>query len=305
VRLGSSAALAVFVLCLASVSAAAYLRKSAQNLAPVPVDIAFDVPPMPEAVAAPLTFGFRSLLADFTFLEAIQLLAQRKGDAPSAATLPLDRRLSNLLSYATNVDPKFAGAYRFAGAALTHETVDGKAMGVLAAVQLLEKGVRERPDEWRIGLSLGFLRAYYLRDYAGAAAALAEAARDPKAPRYLGLLATRMAAQGGELQMATTMAEAMLQHANEEETRREWQDRVNALHMERDLRAIEEAAQRYHGQRGTWPTSVLALVVGGFLAEEPQEPHGGRYVLGPNGEARSTVADRLRVYGGSAGLEVH
>ena len=172
-------------------------------------------------------------------------------------------------------------------------------------MQILEKGVRERSDEWQMGFLLGFLQSYYLHDFPAAARSFATAASLPHAPMWIGLLATRLAAQGGELQIATSLAEAMLVHANEEETRKEWQDRVDALHMERDLRAIEDAAQRYREVRGVPARSVQALATAGFLPEVPREPHGGRYVLESDGIARSTAAERLRAYGLDMRFEIH
>lgn len=293
------------ILTVALATAAVALRISAQQRAPADVETEADIPPIPGDVARALTFGFASLLADFTLLQAIQLLPQRHGDMPPEVAGPMDRRLFRLLDYCVELDPKFTGAYRFAGAALPHETMDGKVFGVLNGVQILEKGLRERPDDWHMGFLLGFLQSYYLRDFAAAARSFSIAARQPRAPAYVGLLATRLAAQGGELQMATSLAEAMLAQANEEETRKEWRQRVDALHMERDLRAIEEAAQRYRAARGTLPKSVQSLVASGFLPEMPREPHGGRYLIDADGAARSTGAERLRAFGLHSRFEVH
>jgi hypothetical protein len=96
----------------------------------------------------------------------------------------------------------------------------------------------------------------------------------------------------------------MLAQANELATRKEWQDRVDALHMERDLRAIEEAAQRYRQIKGVLPRSVHALVAAGFLPAL-REPHGGRYVLEADGTARSTASERLRAHGLTTRFEIH
>src|SRR5207302_4178420 len=136
--------------------------------------------------------GFRALLADLTFLEAIQVLAERKLKLSNEQVMPIDRRLHLLHDYSVEVDPKFAGAYRFAGAALPHQTWDDKAFGRLAAASILAKGVRERPDDWHIPFLLGFLDAYYLRDYAAASRNFAIAAKAEGAPGYLGFLATRL-----------------------------------------------------------------------------------------------------------------
>ena len=288
-----------------AVAVAVTLRISAQKGLPADVDAEIDIPPIPGEVARALCFGFQSLLADFTLLEAIQILPQRHGDMPLEVAGPMDRRLFRLLDYSVEVDPKFAGAYRFAAAALPHETMDGKAYGVLNAVRILEKGLRERPDDWHMGFLLGFLQSYYLRDFPAAARSLSIAAQQPHAPAWVGLLATRLAAQGGDLQIATSLAEAMLAQATEESTRKEWQERVDELHMEADLRAIEEAARRYREAHGASPRSIQALVAGGYLASAPKEPHGGRYVLDPDGSARSTAASRLRAYGLTTRFEIH
>jgi hypothetical protein len=296
---------AVTVILAAGAAASALLRISSQRLAPEPVETLYDVPPIPGDVARPLSFGFGSLLADFTFLEAIQVLAPRHGDWSAEQYAGPDRRLNRLLDYSVEVDPKFAGAYRFAGAALPHETNDGKALGVLPAISILERGARQRPDVWLIPFMLGFLESYYLRDYAEAGKYLSMAAQDPGAPPYLGLLATRVSAQGGELITALALAQTMLAQANEEETRRDWQARVEALEMERDLRAIEAASARFKAERGRAPSSVGELLAAGLLPREPVEPHGGRYLINPDGTARSTAAQRLRVFGGAGRLEVH
>jgi hypothetical protein len=298
---------AAFAAALAAGTASAVaLRQAAENLAPPPVETLYDVPPIPGDVARPLAFGFRSLLADFTFLEAIQVLAPRTANWPWQKYAGVDRRLHRLLDYSVEVDPKFAGAYRFAGAALPHETRDGKALGVLAAVSILERGARERPDVWNIPFLLGFLETYYLRDYVAAGKNLTIAAKDPGAPSYLGLLATRVTAQGGEVTTALAMAQTMLAEANEEETRREWQGRVEALEVERDLRAIEAANARFQAERGRFASSVTELLAAGFLSREPVEPHGGRYLIDADGRARSTNGgERLRIFGGAARLEVH
>ncbi len=298
---GSAAALVL----AAFASVASLLRVSAQRLVPAPVETEIDVPPVPGDVARALTFGFSSLLADTTLLEAIQVLPMRHGDMPPETAGPLDRRLTRLLEYSVEVDPKFVGAYQFAAAALPHETMDGSAYGVFSAVRILEKGLRERPDDWHMGFLLGFLQSYYARDYAAAAKSMAIAAKQPGAPAYVGFLATRLAAQGGELQIATALAEAMLSQATEEETRNQWRARVQALRMESDLRNLEDAVQRYREQRGAVPRSVQTLVASGYLAAAPAEPHGGRYLIGRDGSVRSTVAERLRVYGADEKRELH
>jgi len=286
-----AALILTFALCAA---ATAILRARIAALRSPPGASQFDIPALPAEVSRPFSFGFRSLTADLTFLEAIQVLGGIKGARTLAAGAADDRLLDRLLTYSTDLDPKFAGAYRFAGYAMPRHTLDGKVTNVLQAENILKKGARERPDDWRIPFELGFIQSYYLGHFNDAARNLAAAAQAEGAPTYLGLLATRAAADAGDLDFAEKMARVMAADASEESTRAEWDKRLIDLRMERDLRSIEAAIARYRARTGAPPPSL-------------GEPHGGRYELAKNGEPRSTAAERLRIRGRSqttAGLEV-
>jgi hypothetical protein len=299
-----AALVSIFVLCAWST---AILRTRIQALrAPAGVS-QFEIPAFPAEVSRPFSFGFRSLTADLTFLEAIQVLGGIKGPRTYEAGAADDRRLDRLLTYSTDLDPKFAGAYRFAGNAMPRHSLDGKVSNVLEAETILKKGARERPDDWRIPFELGFIQSYYLGHFGDAARNLADASRTAGSPAYLGLLATRAAADAGDVDFAEKMARVMAAEASEEATRAEWEKRLVDLRMERDLRGIEAAIARYKARTGALPPSLEALVKSGDLAKIPPEPHGGRYELARNGEPRSTAADRLRIRGRretTAGLEV-
>ena len=296
--------IAAVALCAAT---AAVLRPRAELLRSPPGASQFDVPAMPADVSRPFSFGFRSLLADLTFIEAIQVLGGIKKFRTAAEGAADDRILDRLLTYSTDLDPKFAGAYRFAGNAMPRHTLDEKVTNVLQAETILKKGARERPDDWRVPFELGFIQSYYLGRFDEAARNLAAAARAEGSPAYLGLLATRAAADAGDLDFADRMATVMAAEATEEAARTDWEKRLVDLRMERDLRGIEAAAARYQKRTGQKPPSLDALVKSGDLARIPPEPHGGRYQLGPDGAPRSTAAERLRISGRrgtTAGLEV-
>ena len=267
----------------------------------------YDIPALPAEVSRPFSFGFRSLVSDFTFMEAIQVVGGIKKPRTAVGGAADDRVLDRLLTYSTDLDPKFAGAYRFAGNAMPRHSLDEKVTNVLEAETILKKGSRERPDDWRIPFELGFIQSYYLAHFDDAARNLAIAARAPGSPAYLGLLATRAAADAGDLDFAERMATVMASEATEESTRAEWEKRLVDLRMERDLRAIEAAVARYQKRTGEKPPSLEALVRSRDLTKIATEPHGGRYQLDKRGEPRSTAAERLRISGRrgtTAGLEV-
>jgi hypothetical protein len=284
-------------LLAAFVAAAAILRPRAMALRPPAVETQLDIPPVPVDVLGPFSFGFRSAMADIMFLEAIQVLGVNRTSVTLAEGAPGDRQLARLLEYATELDPRFAGAYRFAGYAMPRTTTDGHTANVLPAVHILERGVRERPDDWRIAFVLGYLQAFDLGELQEAADNLARAARSPGAPTYLGFLAARIAVEGGELDAAEAMAQTMVAEATEEQTRKDWEARLLDIQMERGIRRIEAAVRAFERRTGSKPRSVQDLVRGGELSAAPEEPHGKDYVI-ENGEVRSTAGPRLRLHRG-------
>ncbi|TMA28769.1 MAG: hypothetical protein E6J78_05005 [Deltaproteobacteria bacterium] len=273
-----------------------FVRESADRLRPSPPATTFDVPPIPTDVARPLSFGFASVGADLAFLEAVQVHGGRKTNRSERSEAAADRALARLVRYAVEMDPKYRGAYRFAGMALIRHTTDGKAVNVLVAEQILQQGTRERPDDWQIFFNLGFIQSYYLGHMADAAESLWRASRLKGAPKYLGLLATRLAADAGDMRVARALAEEMVTRASEESTRAEWDARLRDIEMEERARFLDQAVSRFRELRGHDPDSLQDLVRAGILREIPTEPHGGRFLI-EDGVVVSSEGGRLRVRG--------
>lgn len=285
----------LILVCLAA--ATGLLRQEAAALQPPHPDLQFDIPAFPVEVSKPFSFGLSSLVADLTFLEAIQVNGARKTSFGFKAGRNEDRLLARLLQYTVDLDPKFRGAYRFAASALPRHTTDGYAAGVFAAEQILRKGVVERSDDWQIAFLLGFIESFYVGKMQEAGDAMEQAAKLQGAPRYVGLLATRLKADAGDTRTAEQLAAVMEAQATEEATKKEWHERALDLRVERELRQIEAAAARYKARTGAAANNLEALIASHDLPELPREPRGGHYVLQPNGEAHSTATPRLRVRG--------
>src|SRR5437899_1929760 len=172
------------LLALAALAACCALsRARAERLAPTALETGFDIPAFPAEVVRPFSFGLRSFVSDLMFLQAIQVHGGRGSTMVTAQQGSRDDRAMNrLLTYATDLDPQFAGAYRFAGNSMPRQTLDGKVTNVLEAAALLGKGMRERPDDWHIPFTLGFLDSYFLARFEEAGRSFAAAARLPGAP---------------------------------------------------------------------------------------------------------------------------
>ncbi len=68
------------------------------------------------------------------------------------------------------------------------------------AVELIERGIRANPDEWRLYYDLGFVYYFDLKDYPKAATAFYEGSKNPAAFVWMKVMAAKIAAEGHSLQ---------------------------------------------------------------------------------------------------------
>lgn len=276
--------------------AGATLRLARQT-APSTLEAVLDAPTLPSSVKQVLSLGFRSVAADLGYLQAIQIYGDR-----SFLSAPLDERrhrslvIARLLEDATELDPRFDYAYVFAANAIPVARPDGSLLNIEETIGLLRKGTRNGGSDWRLPFYLSYYLSTHLGDIPGAAEAMAEAARRPKRPEYVPLLATRLAAAGGSIETGIQLAEALAAQAETDEDREPYLERVRLLRMERDIRELGAALQAYETRVGHPATTLQELVTAGVIATLPAEPHGGTYLLdAATKTVRSSAAERLKL----------
>jgi len=234
-----------------------------------------------------LAFGFRNLLADVVWLEAVQVSGSRQL-SPGEYD-----RLNELLHTVVRFDPRFVVPYFLGGIVL------GESPGhANAALDFLSQGERSFPGEWRLPFHAGYLRYFSLGDPVGGGEALLRASRVPGSPEYLPMLASRMLSEGNRTDTALEFLRQMLEQEQDPRRRASLEERVRRVKVERDLQLLEGAITEYRTRTGSLPADLAALVRSGILAGIPAEPFGGRYLLTPDGQVRSdrAPAARLKVF---------
>ncbi len=235
--------------------------------------------------------SYDALLADVYWIRAIQNFGGTRRSTDPAKNYDL---LYPLLDITTTLDPYFNIAYRF-GAIFLSEPYPGGAGRPDLAVDLLEKGMKARPDRWQYLQDAGFVYYWALGDFKTAAEWFKKAGAIPGAPWWLQSLAAVTMTQGGERRGSRQLWQQLEQTADNEWLRNEAARRLlqlDALDQLDQLRAIVAAFVRRHGLP---PASWSDLVRGGFLAGTPVDPSGTAYVLDPrNGGV--TVAHDSRLF---------
>ena len=233
-----------------------------------------------------LAFGFRSVLSDAAWLEAVQVAGSRK---------MTDReydRLYDLLDIVSNFDPRFEIPYLLGGLVLGESTPHAR-----KALRVLERGKEQFPADWRFPFYMGFTHYFSLGDAIAGGRAMAEAARLPGSPAFLPGLASRMLTEAREPEAALKMLEPIVRQESDPARRAVLERRIREVTVERDIQVLERAVETYREKTGVVPETLTDLVREGILAATPTEPNGGTYLLAREGKVRSDkVSERLRVF---------
>ena len=231
-----------------------------------------------------LSFGFRNLLGDLVWLEAVQVSGNMK-----MTSVDYDR-LFDLLSTVIRFDSRFMVPYFLGGILL------GDSPGHAgAALDLLAQGTRQFPAEWRFPFYTGYIHYFSLGNPEEGGMALLRAARIPGSPEYLPLLASRMLSEGHRPATALAFLQEMTERETDPRRKASLEERIRRVEVERDLQLLEGAIAEYTSRFGGPPFGFPDLIRSGVLARIPEEPYGGRYLLTPDGGVRSDRAPRERL----------
>jgi hypothetical protein len=233
-----------------------------------------------------LAFGFRNVLSDVAWLEAVQVTGIRK-----MTHWDYDR-LYELLVVVSNFDPNFEIPYLLGGLVLGESTPHAE-----RALHVLGRGKEQYPADWRFPFYMGFTHYFSLGDGIAGGRAMAEAALLPGSPAYLPGLASRMLSEAREPEVALALLAPIVRQESDPARRAVLERRIREVTVERDLETLERAVKTYREKMGTVPRELSDLVRAGILSALPEEPNGGKYLMEPGGMVRSDrVLQRLRVF---------
>jgi hypothetical protein len=233
-----------------------------------------------------LSLGYTGLLADIYWTRAVQYFGRRHAYASRFDLL------APLLDITTQLDPQLTVVYEFGSVFLAQKPPQGAGMPE-RAVQLVEYGIRENPNKWRLYYDLGFIHYMERKDYKAAAKAFERGSQVPGAHPWMRLLAAHMAEHGRD------MATARFLWTNTYESSQDKQIRANALAHLRALQVDEEVpkliqlSEEYHKRTGHYPQTWAELIHAGFLPGVPLDPVGHPYQLASGDRVEVAVPDDL------------
>ena len=232
-----------------------------------------------------LSLGYEGLMAEIYWTRAVQYFGGKHYQHSQHYDL-----LATLLEITTALDPQLLVAYQFGANFLAPPPPHGAGMPE-KAIQLMEYGIRNNPNDWHLYYDLGFI--YYMdkRDYAGAVGAFERGSQVPGAHPFMKVLAAQMAQHAGELQTARMLWLTTYQTTQDKQIRANAVAHLRALQVDEDVMILQRAVTRYGEKTGHLPPSFSAMVAAGVLSRIPIDPDGHTYKLMPNGLVVARMPD--------------
>ena len=223
-----------------------------------------------------LSLGYSGLLANIYWTRAVQYFGVRHIRGATHYEL-----LAPLLDITTDLDPHLIVAYQSGSIFLSQKVPDGAGQPD-KAVSLLEKGIRENPEYWRLYFTLGFVHYQDRHDYKAAEDAFEKGSEVPGALPWMKVMAARMAEHADDASTALTLWTAVYENNTEKMIRETAMSHIVSLTADMQIEELEKRIQAYRSKYGRPPLKWEEMVQAGFLSGIPQDPAGYPYKLMPD-----------------------
>jgi tetratricopeptide (TPR) repeat protein len=234
-----------------------------------------------------LSLEYAPLIAQLYWTRVVQYYGNKH--ASRQANLEL---LWPLLDVTTTLDPHLTVAYRFGSMFLSEPPPDGAGMPQ-RAIELMQRGIRENPENWRFYEDLGFIYYFELKDYPKAAQAFLEGSKQPGAMVWMKAFAARISEKGETQETSVLLWSEIYNSTSDPSIKRNAQIHLQLLKAQADCEQLDKIAAEYEKRSGQPPRNMRDLVNAGLLPGQPGDAEGFVYVFDENGKAQINPASPL------------
>ena len=234
-----------------------------------------------------MSLEYAPLVADIYWTRVVQYF----GNKHAGQQLDL-RLLWPLLDLTTTLDPNLMPVYHFGSMFLSDAPPRGAGRPDLA-VELIERGIRANPDQWRLYYDLGFVYYFDKKDYPKAAAAFYEGSKNPSALIWMKIMAAKIAAEGDSPETSIFLWQDVYNTTKDPAVKENALTHLQLLHAQEDCKQIDALVDQYQKRFGRRPTRLSALVQAGLLQGTPVDALGFPYTLSEEGKAQLNLDSPL------------
>lgn len=178
------------------------------------------IPPPPQIEH--MSFGFQEATADILWIRTLQDFDYCEKEI-TKNVCQNNSWLYKMLDAVTKLSPHFRMPYAAGALALTIIITD-----IDGATKIFDKGVREFPNDWPILYRAAYHYLYEVKDKKRAAELLIQAGKNG-APPWVFTLAGRLYSDSGNLDLAETLLQEMIQTKQDPSFIKRLQDKINSM----------------------------------------------------------------------------
>jgi tetratricopeptide (TPR) repeat protein len=231
------------------------------------------------------SLGFDGLMACIYWTRTVQYFGHRHFNREQTYN-----QLAPLLEITTALDPQLLPPYQFGASFLAPNPPNG-AGEPARAIQLMEFGIANNPDNWQLYYNLGFVYYTELKDYKKAAEIFSRGSEVPGAHPFMKVLAAQMAEHAGDFTTARLLWSATFETSRETNIRQNAMEHLRAISVDEDVTNLQAAVTRFGERTGRLPASMAELVAAEHLPGIPADPDGNAYELTPEGRVQIAKPD--------------
>jgi len=192
------------------------------------------------------------------------------------------------------LDPDLQDAYH-AGSIFLSEPEPVGAGQPQEAIQLLDRGIRTHPREWRMLHDKGFIYYWYLKDYKMAGEVWRDTSRLKDAPHWMEPLSAMSLSKGGAIEIAIALWQQQFRDSNRADVRENAKNHLLSFDVARDIWSLEYLIEKYRAKNGSFPGGLEELVRGKEGKYRVADPLGFPYQYNPvTGEVSLSPQSKIR-----------
>jgi hypothetical protein len=223
------------------------------------------------------SLGFDGLMACIYWTRTVQYFGHRHFFRERTYN-----ELAPLLEITTALDPHLLPAYQFGASFLAPAPPNG-AGEPARAVQLMEYGIKNNPDNWHLYYNLAFVYYTELKDYKKASEVFARGAQVPDAHPFMKIMAAQTAEHSGDYSTARMLWSITFETSKDESIRQNAFEHLQSIQADQDVSMLQAAVTRFHASMGRLPASMAELAAAEHLTGIPNDPEGNPYELTADG----------------------
>ena len=225
-----------------------------------------------------LSLGYTGLAACIYWTRAVQYFGEK-----SVAKARRFDLLLPLLNLTVSLDPHLDAAYTFGGIFLAQPPPFGAGLPD-TAVDFVERGVKDNPNDWRLYYHLGFIHYMERHDYRAAADAFARGNKVVGSPPWMNGMPALMLQRAGDIETARVLWTRMYEGTEDEAVRKNALTRLAALRVDDDVTHLEQMTDSFRQRTGRYPQDWGELIAQRWLPGVPLDPSRTPYRLLSDGK---------------------